>query len=65
MKRILLALAGVVALLVGLGFIMPAVALFRSQGALSAGNSTLLLLGCLMALGGIVLVGTGIRRRIS
>lgn len=65
MKRILFALAGIVAVLVGLGLIMPAVALFRSQGALSAGNSALLLLGCLMALGGVALVGNGIRRHVS
>lgn len=52
MKRNLQIIGGVVAVLVGLGFIMPAVAQLRTQGALPAVSVALLLLGVLLSLGG-------------
>ena len=52
MKRNLQIIGGVVAVLVGLGFIMPAVALLRTQGALSGVDIALLLLGVFLSLGG-------------
>jgi hypothetical protein len=42
----------VVAVLVWLGFIMPAVAQLRTQGALPAVGAGLLLLGVILSLGG-------------
>jgi len=62
MKRNLQILGGVVAVLVGLGFIMPAVAQWRTQGALPGVSVALLLLGVFLSLGGIGAVATGIRR---
>jgi hypothetical protein len=61
MKRILFTLAGVVAGLVGLGFVMPAVALWRQEGALAGANVALLLFGVVLALGGGTLVATAFR----
>ncbi|MEN9572687.1 MAG: hypothetical protein RL514_542 [Verrucomicrobiota bacterium] len=52
MKRNLQILGGVVAVLVGLGFIMPAVALWRTQGALPGVDVALLMLGVFLSLGG-------------
>ncbi len=52
MKRNFQIIGGVVAVLVGLGFIMPAVALLRTQGALSGVDIALLLLGVFLSLGG-------------
>ncbi len=63
MKRNLQILGGVVAVLVGLGFIMPAVAQWRAQGALPGVGVALLLLGVFLSLGGIAAIVTSIRRR--
>jgi len=52
MKRNLQITGGVVAVLVGLGFITPAVAQLRTQGALPAMGVVLLLLGVFLSLGG-------------
>lgn len=52
MKRKLQIIGGVVAVLVGLGFIMPAVAQLRTEGALPAMGVALLLLGVFLSLGG-------------
>lgn len=62
MKRNLQILGGVVAVLVGLGFIMPAVAQLRTQGALPAVSVALLLLGVLLSLGGGWGVLAGVRQ---
>ena len=51
MKRNLQIIGGVVAVLVGLGFIMPAVALWRTQGSLPTMSVALLLLGVSLSLG--------------
>lgn len=52
MKRNLQIIGGVVAVLVGLGLIMPAVAQLRTQGALPAVSVALLMLGVFLSLGG-------------
>lgn len=62
MKRNLQIIGGVVAVLVGLGFIMPAVAQLRTQGALPTVSVALLLLGLLLSLGGGWGVLTGVRQ---
>ncbi len=61
MKRILLTLAGVVGLLIGLGFIMPAFALWRHG---SPGTFDIVVpsaLGCVLMLGGAVPLFIGAR----
>lgn len=65
MKRILLVLAGVAALLVGLGFIMPAIALLQRNGSLSIGIVGPLALGTLLAVAGIVVFVRLLRHRAS
>ena len=65
MKRILLSLAGLVAVLVGLGFVMPAVALWRQFGTMPGSSVSLLLLGLLLTLGGFALAVTAFRRSQS
>lgn len=62
MKRNLPILVGVVAVLVGLGFIMPAVAQLRAQGALPAVGVVLLLLGVFLSLAGGWGVLAGVRQ---
>ena len=52
MKRNLQTLGGTVLVLVGLGFICPALAQLRAQGALPSVSVALLLLGVLLSLGG-------------
>ena len=53
MKRLLMVGAGAVAVLVGLGFIMPAVAKMRQQSGLPSVDIGLLLLGILLTLAGV------------
>jgi hypothetical protein len=62
MKRNLQIIGGVVAVLVGLGFILPAVAQLRAQGALPAVGVALLLLGVCLSLGGGWGVLVGVRQ---
>jgi hypothetical protein len=62
MKRNLQIIGGVVAVLVGLGFIMPAVVQLRTQGALPVVSVALLLLGVFLSLGGGWGVLTGVRQ---
>ena len=52
MKRILILSAGVIGVLVGLAFILPAVHLWRTEGTLGGTNLALLLLGLALTLGG-------------
>ena len=52
MKRIVMISAGVVGILVGMAFVMPAVALYRHEGTISGGDVALLLLGTALTLGG-------------
>ncbi|MBI3877223.1 MAG: hypothetical protein HY300_14915 [Verrucomicrobia bacterium] len=63
MKRKLKIIGGGAAVLVGLGFIMPALAQLRSQGELAGVGVALLLLGVLLSLGGVAAVVFGVRQR--
>ena len=58
MKRGLLIGAGIIGVMVGMAFVMPAVAQYRQSGAMSNGEPWLFLLGSLMTLAGI---GAGFR----
>jgi hypothetical protein len=53
MKRILLLVAGVAGLLIGLGFIMPAVALWRHEGSMPGSSVALLALGIGLSMTGV------------
>lgn len=56
---------GIVAMLVGLAFVMPAVALWRNLGFLPGSNIGLLALGILLTLGGAgALIASLARRKI-
>jgi hypothetical protein len=59
MKRILLLIAGVVGVLVGLGLIMPAVALWRDQGPGSRDIMPPLLIGVALVLGALFAIIKG------
>ncbi len=52
MKRILTIIAGILGVLIGLGFIFPAIALWRTSGALPGMSVALLLLGIALTVGG-------------
>ena len=53
MKRIVTIIIGILAVLVGLGFIMPAIAQWRALGSLPGASLALLLLGFTLTAGGI------------
>ena len=59
MKRTLIIISGILGALVGLGFVMPAVALLRTTGGLPGFEVALLLLGAALTLtgGGVVVYG--------
>ena len=62
MKRILLIVAGIVGVLVGLGLILPAVALWR-QGSPETSNIVVpLLFGGMLVLGALVALAKGASR---
>lgn len=61
MKRILTIIAGILGVLIGLGFVFPAVAQWRTLGALPGMSVALLLLGIALTLGGAAFCG--IRKR--
>ena len=62
MKRILLIVAGIVGVLVGLGFIMPAVAWWRQSGPDGLRVMLPLLLGTALVLGALVALAKGAAR---
>ena len=62
MKPTLKITIGVIAVLVGLGFVMPAVALWRTQGSLPAASIGLLMLGLVLTVAGLYAGATGVRR---
>ena len=53
---------GCVGVLVGMGFVCPAIALVRDQGSLPLVEIALLLLGTALTLGGLGVIVVGIRR---
>ena len=63
MKRILTIIAGILGVLIGLGFVFPAVAQWRTLGALPGMSVALLLLGIALTLGGGGAAFCGIRKR--
>ena len=63
MKRTVLIIIGVLGALIGLGFVMPAIALLRTTGALPAFEVALLLLGIALTLSGGGAVIYGARKR--
>jgi hypothetical protein len=58
MKRTLKIIIGTIAVLVGMGFVMPALAQWRHEGVMTGMSVVLLLLGIVLTLGG---VGAAIR----
>ena len=52
MKRTLKIILGIIAVLVGMGFVMPAVAQWRNAGSMTGSSVALCLLGALMTLAG-------------
>jgi hypothetical protein len=62
MKRTITIILGFIGLLVGLGFIMPALAQWRTQGSLPGASVALLLLGILLSLGGLLATANGCRK---
>lgn len=65
MKRILSSVAGVAGMLVGLGLILPAVALWRQNSPATGGIVGPLILGGALMLGGGVALARGGRRAQS
>ena len=63
MKRIFMILFGILGVLVGLGFVFPAIAQWRTTGGLAAFEIPLLLLGVALTLSGCGAVFYGARRR--
>ena len=58
MKRIVRILIGILAALVGMGFVLPALAQWRHEGAMTSSSVALCLLGTILTLAGC---GTAIR----
>jgi len=52
MKRTLKIILGIIAVLVGMGFVMPALAQWRHEGAMTGSSVALCLFGALMTLAG-------------
>ena len=52
MKRPLKIIIGTIAVLVGMGFVMPALAQWRHEGAMTGMSVALLFLGIVLTLGG-------------
>ncbi len=62
MKQTITTVIGIIAVLVGLGFIMPAVAQYRTLGSMPGSSVGFLLLGILLALGGVGAAVCGLRK---
>ena len=63
MKKGLIIAAGVIGVLVGMGFVMPAVAQWRTEGAMTSTSVALRLLGATLTLGGLGTTITAAKRR--
>ena len=63
MKRTLKIILGIVAVLVGMGFVMPAVAQWRHEGAMTGSSVALCLLGAVLTLAGVGTAFQGVVRR--
>lgn len=62
MKRAYAIVGGILGVLVGMAFVMPAVALMRDKGALPNFGVGLLFLGVALTCGGVAATVTGLRR---
>ena len=63
MKRILIIGSGIVGVLAGIAFVMPAVAQYRHTGAMSNDEPWLFLMGAVLTLGGVSAVFASLKRR--
>jgi hypothetical protein len=63
MKRVLIISAGVIGVLAGMAFVMPAVAQYRHEGAMTLNEICLLLLGFGLTLGGGCVAVFNFRKR--
>jgi hypothetical protein len=63
MKRIALITLGIIGILVGMAFVMPAVAQYRHEGAMSHDEVWLLLPGAALTLGGLGASIGGLKKR--
>ncbi|MBI1177393.1 hypothetical protein GC207_08130 [bacterium] len=63
MKQIAFIVSGILAVLIGLGFVMPAVAQWRDLGTLPGTSVALLVLGLSLTTAGLVAGVAGVRRR--
>ena len=63
MKRTLKIGLGIIGVLVGMGFVMPAVAQWRHQGSMTNESVALCLLGSVMTLAGIAAAIHGVTKR--
>lgn len=63
MKPLIKIILGIVAVLIGMGFVMPAIAQWRHEGAMTGVSVALCLLGALMTLGGIGAAIQGFAKR--
>ncbi len=62
MKKGLIIAAGVAGVLVGMAFVMPAVAQYQHEGAMKNGEPWLFLLGSLLTIGGCVAAVRSLKR---
>jgi hypothetical protein len=63
MKPTIKIILGIIAALVGMGFVMPAIAQWKQEGAMTGLSVMLCLLGSIMTLAGIGAAVRGITRR--
>lgn len=63
MKRTIIVSAGIIAILAGMAFVMPAVAQYRHEGAMSSDEVLLFVLGMALTLGGGGASFHGFRKR--
>ena len=63
MKPPLKIILGIVAVLIGMGFVMPAIAQWKHEGAMTGISVILGLLGAVMTLAGIAAAIQGVKRR--
>lgn len=63
MKRTLKFILGIIAVLVGMGFVMPALAQWRHEGAMTGLSVALCLLGAVLTLAGAGAAIQGVTKR--
>ena len=63
MKRTLKIILGIIAVLVGMGFVMPALAQWRHEGAMTGSSVALCLLGAVLTLAGVGAAIHGVAKR--